>query len=223
MIGAVLVPGMAWGCRLALVLAVDVSGSVDPEEYRIQMHGLAEALRDGVVSEALVQARAQVALVQWTGTTRQVVSVPWRQITGFDAAEDLAADVDKAPREWRIYSTAIGDALQFILAEFSKVPECDRFVIDLSGDGFSNEGEEPLDVHPALRRARVTVNALAIEASETDLAEYFRENVITGEGAFVVTADGFFEYARKMRQKLRRETTIQMSVVDGPAPRREQD
>ncbi|HHS89333.1 MAG TPA: DUF1194 domain-containing protein, partial [Rhodobacteraceae bacterium] len=57
----------------------------------------------------------------------------------------------------------------------------------------------------------------------TDLAEYFRENVITGEGAFVVTADGFFEYARKMRQKLRRETTIQMSVVDGPAPRREQD
>ena len=83
----------AQACDLALVLAVDVSGSVDAEEYRIQMDGLAEALRDPIVSEALVRAEAHLMLVQWTGATRQMVTLPWRAMTNFVAVEEFAADV----------------------------------------------------------------------------------------------------------------------------------
>lgn len=208
-----LVPGAAAACGLALVLAVDVSGSVDREEYRIQMDGLAEALRDSVVSEALVQAQAQVLLLQWTGSSRQAVSVPWTALTGFDAVEALARQIETAPRLWRNYSTAVGEALGFALAQFDQVPDCARRVIDVSGDGPSNEGVEPKSLHARLRAAGVVVNALAIEESEPDLTAWFFENVLVGEGAFVITAAGFAEYPTAIRRKLLREVTKQTAAV----------
>lgn len=205
--------GPAAACRLALVLAVDVSGSVDPSEYEIQMRGLAEALRDAVVSEALVRAEAAVTLVQWTGSTRQVVSVPWTRTLTFEEVDALALKIETTGRKWRNFSTAIGEALDFARAQFDSAPACDRRVIDLSGDGVSNEGREPRDHHAALRAAGITVNALAIEASVEDLTAYFWENVITGEGAFVATADSFADYPDRIRQKLIRETTKQLACV----------
>ena len=93
-------------CELALVLAVDISGSVDPEEYRIQMDGLAEALRDGVVAEALLDQQAMVTLLQWTGATRQRQTLPWTQMTSFAVIEQFAEDVQRDGRIWRNYSTA---------------------------------------------------------------------------------------------------------------------
>lgn len=82
-------------------------------------------------------------------------------------------------------------------------------MIDLSGDGVSNEGMEPDQVHKALRDAGVIVNALAIEASEPELTACFFENVITGEGAFVVSAGSFEDYPDRIRRKLLREVTHQ--------------
>lgn len=206
----------AQACDLALVLAVDVSGSVDAQEYRIQMDGLAEALRDSVVSEALVRAEAKVMLVQWTGATRQRVTIPWTHMTNFVAVEGFAAAVASDQRVWRNYSTAVGEALSFSLAQFGDVPECTRHLIDLSGDGPSNEGVSPEGQRAALRAANVTVNAIAIEESEPDLTAYFFENVITGEGAFVETAVDFDDYPEKIRRKLLREITKQTAEV---APR----
>ena len=87
--------GPAHACELALALAVDVSGSVDPREYRIQMQGLAEALRDGVVSEALVRGEAQVMLMQWSGNSRQRISIPWLQVRNFDDVEALALRIER--------------------------------------------------------------------------------------------------------------------------------
>ena len=199
----------AQACDLALVLAVDVSGSVDTEEYRIQMDGLAEALRDPIVSEALVRAEAQLMLVQWTGATRQTVTLPWRAMTNFVAVEDFAADVAADTRVWRNYSTAVGEALNFSMQQFDQVAGCRRHLIDLSGDGRSNEGVSPQGQHMALRAAGVTVNAIAIEESEPDLTAYFFENVIVGEGAFVETAADFDDYPEKIRRKLLREITKQ--------------
>lgn len=199
----------AAACDLALVLAVDVSGSVDMQEYRIQMDGLAQALRDPVVSEALVRAQAEVMLVQWTGATRQKVSLPWTSMTNFIAVETFAAEVAADPRIWRNYSTAVGEALSFSMQQFEEVAHCTRHLIDLSGDGPSNEGVTPDGHHPALRAAGVTVNAIAIEESEPDLTAYFFENVIVGEGAFVETAIDFDDYPEKIRRKLLREITKQ--------------
>jgi Ca-activated chloride channel family protein len=210
-------PIYAGACDLALAMAVDVSGSVDPQEYRIQMDGLAAGLRDGVVSEALVKAEAQVALVHWTGSSRQALTIPWRQIRTFEDIDRFADEVEIAERPWRNFSTAIGEALQFTLKKTALVPGCRRIVIDVSGDGVSNEGVEPIHILPAIRAANVTVNALVIEGTDEDLTGYFWENVISGEGSFVVTANGFEQYAEKMRQKLVRETTVQVSrlqVVD---------
>ena len=180
----VAVPAQA--CELALALAVDVSGSVDPSEYSIQMSGLAEGLRDGIVAEALVREEAQVMLMQWSGSSRQVVSLPWRQLRSFEDVERLAQDIENTPRAWRNFSTAIGEALVLLDREMAR-PRCARLVIDISGDGPSNEGIAPRDVHARLKRRGVTVNALVIEGNGDDRTSYFWENVIMGEGAFVVT------------------------------------
>jgi len=211
-----LLPVQASACDLALALAVDISGSVDPQEFRIQMQGLAEALRDGVVSEALVRGEAAVMLVQWTGTSRQDVTIPWTQIQSFEDAEALAQRIETAPRRWRNFSTAIGDALTFVLDQWPDAPECRRKIIDVSGDGISNEGRAPAELRPALSALGVTVNALAIEESEDDLTAYFWENVIHGEGAFVVTANTFEEYPGRIRQKLLREVIAPVSQVAPP-------
>ena len=204
----------ALACDLALALAVDVSGSVDTSEYSIQMDGLAAGLRDPVVSEALVRADARLMLVQWTGSTRQKVTLPWTRIDSFEALDDFADQVARDPRVWRNFSTAIGEALEMTVARFDEVPNCNRHLIDISGDGVSNEGVEPGEIHDILRQRGVTVNAIAIEESEPDLTAYFFENVIVGEGAFVVSASGFDDYPERIRKKLLKEVTRQAAGLD---------
>ncbi|WP_386628278.1 DUF1194 domain-containing protein [Sulfitobacter geojensis] len=209
-----ILPLPAAACGLALVLAVDVSGSVDQREYRIQMDGLAEALRDGIVVDALIDQEAQVSLIQWSGSSRQEVSVPWTQLTRVADVYRLADAIEAAPRRWRNYSTAIGEALALAIAAFEdleKTTACDRRVIDVSGDGVSNEGPSPQSMRQALRRAAINVNALAIEEEGEDLTAYFYENLIDGEGAFVITANGFQDYPAQIQRKLQRETTKQLS------------
>lgn len=205
-------PGRTIACELALVLAVDVSGSVDRHEYRTQMDGLAAGLRDGIVTEALVSQQAQVTLVQWSGLSRQQQTVPWTPLkTPADVAV-LADQIARDPRLWRNYSTAIGEALQLSVDVLQQV-SCTRKVIDVSGDGVSNEGAAPQTLQSALHAQNIIVNALAIETDDTDLTGYFFENVIHGEGAFVVTANGFEDYPAKIRRKLQRETTKQLSAL----------
>lgn len=204
---------MVRACDLALLLAVDVSGSVDATEYDIQMNGLAAGLRDGIVVEALIKAEAAVAVMQWTGADRQVMSVPWMWVRNGAEAAALAAAVDAAPRGWRRYSTAIGDALTRAAHEFETGPDCRRMVLDVSGDGPSNEGSAPEGARKRLGDMGATVNGLVIETNEEDLTAYYWENVITGPGAFVVTALGFEEYPRRIRQKLVREVALQLSEV----------
>lgn len=213
-VGCLALPGPAVACDLALALAVDVSGSVDSDEYRIQMDGLAAGLRDPVVSEALVRAQARLMLVQWTGSSRQQITIPWTRIDSFGALDLFAVQVADDPRLWRNYSTAVGEALSHTLAAFAPVSDCTRRLIDLSGDGVSNEGIEPTEVHRALRKAGITVNAIAIEQHEPDLTAYFYENVIVGEGAFVVAADSFKDYPDRIRKKLLREVTRQTARLD---------
>jgi len=193
---------------------VDISGSVDRQEYALQMNGLAAALRDPTVADALVDAKAAVMLVQWTGSSRQIISMPWRRITDLDQLEGMAVEVENTKRQWRNFSTAIGEALEFAAAQFSEVRDCKRKVIDVSGDGYSNEGVNPLAIRGRLDDDGFTVNALSIEGSANNLTEYFWNNVVTGQGAFVMTANSFDEYPERIRQKLVREVTKKISSLD---------
>ena len=205
-------PRAALACGLALVLAVDVSGSVDSREYDIQMKGLAAALRDGVVQDALVDAQARLTVVQWTGSSRQRQTIPWTAMTTVADVRAFADQVDTDFRRWRNFSTAIGEAVALSAELFDLVPGCERRVIDVSGDGVSNEGDPPRDFYPMMKDKDIVINALAIETDATDLTAYFYENLIVGEGAFVITANGFEDYPAQIRRKLQRETTKQLSL-----------
>ena len=206
-----ILPTLAPACELALVLAVDVSGSVDPQEYGVQMQGLALALNDDVVASALVDQRAQLKLFQWLGSSRQVQSLPWTQMSSYADVAAFSQAITDAPRRWRNFSTALGEAVQVSAASFDAVPECYRRVIDVSGDGISNEGIVPIKMRNLLTQQGIVVNALAIETDDADLTGYFYENLIWGEGAFVITANGFVDYPAQIRRKLQRETTKQLS------------
>ena len=206
-----LAPIRAAACDIALILAVDVSGSVDTNEYEIQMSGLAEALRDGAVSEALVLKQAAVEVIQWTGTGRHRVSLPWTRIRNFEDTDRLADEIENNQRIWRNFSTALGEALRFAQSRFKEVPDCTRRVIDVSGDGRSNEGIRPPELHDALRADGIIVNALAIEAYDKGLTRYFEDEVIVGPGAFAIRADSFEDYPDRIRRKLLREVTKQLS------------
>jgi Ca-activated chloride channel family protein len=219
LIAAFLTVPSVQACEVALALTVDISGSVDKEEFRLQMDGLAGALRDPTVAEALVSKKASVMLVQWTGTSRQKRSISWRSMADYEAVETMAEAVEKAPRAWRNFSTAIGDALTFTSAFFDEVSECKRKVIDVSGDGYSNEGTTPIQIRSHLQQEGFTINGLAIEGSAEDLTGYYRDNVIAGNGSFVMTANTFEEYPIRIKQKLFREVTNQLAALGVPLKR----
>ena len=204
----------AKACNIALALTVDVSGSVNSEEYALQMNGLAAALRDPTVADALVKEKASVMLVQWSGTSRQKVVLRWRHIITREHVDELANRVESIPRVWRNFSTAIGDALIFTASHFEEVPQCKRKVIDVSGDGYSNEGVDPFLIRREMASRGFTVNGLAIEGSVEKLTQYYLTDVIAGPGAFAMTANNFEEYPKRIRQKLLREVSKQIVLLD---------
>jgi len=198
-------------CDVALALTVDVSGSIDNNEYRLQMTGLAHALDDPAVADALVAAKAKVAVVLWSGASRQEVTIGWRDMSSVADVETLAADVRTIERPWRHFSTAIGEMLQVSYQLLNEV-SCKRQVIDVSGDGVSNEGQEPDGMRDALVDRGVRINGLAIlGATGDDLVKYFRDHVIGGPNAFVYSATGYDDYPRAIKRKLLDEVTEPVS------------
>ncbi len=202
-------------CKLALVLALDVSGSVDQKEYRLQTKGLAQAFRSPEIKAAITfpgNRAIAATVVQWSGDPHQLQVVPWT-LLGDDGSINAFADrISRVERAFKPYSTAIGNALTYSARLFQNNPYgCDRQVIDVSGDGPNNEGE---DVEPARNRVvgkGVTVNGLAILGPREFLAAYYRESVMGGNGAFVISANTFQDYPEAIRRKLLRE--IQPPIV----------
>lgn len=202
----------ALACDVALVLALDVSGSVDPMEYRLQAEGLSDALGDPVVSEALVNAKAIVAVVQWSGEPHQSVAVSWTPTDTHAEVAALRARIEAVPRQFRNYSTGIGEAIRVSVELHQTAPRaCRRKIIDVSGDGPSNEGIAPGSVRDLLDDAKITVNGLAIEGSEDGIAAYYESQVIHGPGAFVEIARGFKDFPRAIRRKLLRELASRLA------------
>ncbi|WP_366553060.1 DUF1194 domain-containing protein [Aquibaculum sediminis] len=194
---------------LALVLAVDASSSVNAYEFNLQMNGIADAFSDPEVQGAIsgVGDRGMaVVLVQWGSQGEQVVAVDWTLIYDSASASAFAAAVEAAPRYVDGGSTAIGNVLRFATRLLASAPyQGMRQVIDVSGDGRTNQGIASRSGREEAMAAGVTVNGLAILNEEPGLDLYYRDNVVGGPGAFVLSAVNYEDFGRAMRLKLVRE------------------
>ena len=203
---ACLVAAPVPACETALVLSIDVSGSIDRSEYRLQTEGLAAALRDPEVAEALVRGQVALAVVQWSGASQQALVLPWQRMLTPDAVTRYATRAAAVPRAFEGSDTAVGQGMRFALAQFAAVPDCRKQVIDVSGDGQENAGFTDARARSEAVAAGVSINAIAIEepGPAAPVTSYYRGWVIT-PGGFVVTARGLQDYARTLRLKLLRE------------------
>ncbi len=194
---------------LELVLAVDASSSVTQWEFELQMRGVADAFRDPEVQGAIQAAGdlgIAVALVQWSGRDRQVLAVDWMQVFDPSSAEEFAAQIDNAPRYIVGGSTALGNAIAFSydLLTFNAY-EGRRRVMDLSGDGRTNQGIQTSKARDRVVDQGVIINGLAILNEDPSVDAYYLGNVIGGFGSFVMTAIDYNDFARAIRLKLLRE------------------
>ncbi|WP_299676827.1 DUF1194 domain-containing protein [uncultured Roseobacter sp.] len=207
------------GCRQALALGLDVSGSVDLREYRLQIDGLITALNAPEVTRLLLSTpSAPVALLvyEWSGPADQAVLVPWTRIDGPERLADISMALAETERRDATPGTALGIAMETGARYLDEQKGCWTRTLDISGDGRSNLGPRPRDVKDAIGARGITINALVIGADAPaigdqrhveigELSSYFRTEVITGPDAFVQTALGFEDYAAAMTAKLKRE------------------
>ncbi|MGK7344731.1 MAG: DUF1194 domain-containing protein, partial [Candidatus Nitrospinota bacterium M3_3B_026] len=216
-------PARAGPVDLELVLAVDASSSVDRSEFDLQMQGLAGAFRDPKVQAAIEAAGdlgIAVTLVQWSGARRQEVAVPWTRVADAGAAEALAERIATTPRFVIGGGTALGSAMAFALGRFRDNGfDGRRRVIDVSGDGRANQGRLPGQVRDEAVGAGVTVNGVAILNEERALDRYYRDNVIGGTAAFLLTAADYEDFARAIVAKLVRELSgVPVARTPRPPP-----
>lgn len=207
--------------QLELVLAVDVSLSVSPEEYNLQIRGLADAFRHDAVIAAIRSvgdSGIAVTLLQWSDNNQQGIAVDWTWITNQSEARLFAARIAATPRLFPGDGTAITRALESSIAVFGLNRFTgDRKVIDLSGDGVDNRGPTPRTWRDIAVSAGITVNGLAILNEEENLDLYYLENVIGGTGAFVIVAADYHDFADAILRKLIREISA-APLAAAPSP-----
>lgn len=199
-------------CRQALALGLDVSGSVDGREYRLQLDGLAAALSSPDVKAALMQfpsAPVSLSVFEWSGEGQHRIVLPWIVLNSPAALSDVTETLFATQRQLKSQATAIGSALVEGGTLLAARGTCWTRTLDLSGDGISNEGPRPRDVKENPLLSGITVNGLVIGSEQQNelarLAAYFKAEVIRGADAFVETAFGFAEYEAAMTRKLLRE------------------
>jgi Ca-activated chloride channel homolog len=190
---------------LAMVFAVDGSASVTYEEFGLIAGGMAAALRDPTVAAGLT-GTSMLALLLWSGSGQQDIITGWTRINTAADLRGFADDLDNMPRTVRAGSTAIGEALLASLTLLAKVPEVPkRNIVNVIGDGRSNDGIAPGPIRDRMAAADLTINGLCILHEEPDLLAFYTDEVIGGPGAFAVTCRDYQDFTEAMRQKLTRE------------------
>ena len=202
---------------LLLVLASDVSRSVDQPKFQLQRDGYVAALNDPRVIEAIqsgAHRRIALCFVEWSGAGAQKVVVDWTLIDGGDAARKFSDALVEAPRSFAD-RTSISGAIDFSMEQFSRAAfESKRRTIDVSGDGTHNSGRGLLAAREDALAQGVTINGLVILSERPlpwnpehtnppgGLAKYFQDNVIGGPGAFVMVAENFQSFGQAIISKL---------------------
>ena len=210
-----------------LVLAVDVSFSMDPQEQRLQREGYVAALRSGEVRAAIGQGligRIAVLYMEWAGADDQTVVVDW-QVLSDPASIDAFADSIAAAPLSRVYRTSISAALSRAshLLESNDIRGLRR-VIDMSGDGPNNQGGPVEDARDRVLAAGITINGLPLMLTRpfsspfdmADLDAYYSRCVIGGPGAFVVPVRDTADFPDAIRRKMVMEIAGRMPA--GPLP-----
>ena len=207
-------PARAESVSTALVLAADISSSIDEGNFALQRRGYAAALTDERVMRA-IQDTARgcigVCYFEWASCDRQHVLVPWMRVAGPQDGARIGAILEAAPRPFD-GSTGLGPALGFAMQLLAAAPfnSADK-VIDVSGDGPNNDGDEPDRARDRAVALGVRVNGLAIRGGYQTfpgvitLPEYYEDNVKGGAGAFVIEAESFETFGATLVAKLRRE------------------
>lgn len=197
----------ASACALALVLAMDGSASVDAREHQLQLNGLANALSDPEVVQAIeLVGGIYVNSFEWSGRYKQVQQLDWQFLSDAASAQKASGILRTALRGHTEFPTALGYALGHASVLMEKAPMvCRRKVIDVAGDGINNDGFGPSSAYKAFNFDGITVNGLVIAGADTAPLEYYRANVIKGHGAFIEVAATYDDYADAMKRKLIRE------------------
>jgi hypothetical protein len=191
---------------LQLVLAVDVSGSVDATEYALQKGGYVNAFNNAAIQAAIAATPGGVGVtyVEWSGAAQQAQLVGWTHLTDAASSSAFATAVAGTSRAFSGL-TSISGAIDFSAALFDTVFTSGRKVIDISGDGTNNDGGSVTVARDAAVGAGITINGLAIGG--TGLLTYYTDNVIGGTGAFALQAATFADFESAVTTKLFREIT----------------
>lgn len=199
---------LARSVDVALVLAVDVSGSVSADRFELQRRGYAKAFASPEVLAAIAAGQNHailVTLVEWSGADHQQQVIGWTLIDGPQAAQTFGSALGEAPRAFADW-TSISGALDYATALFASAgADAGRKVIDVSGDGINNNGRELAAARADALRTGLTINGLAILWDYPALDVYYRDNVIGGPGAFAVVAHDVSDFGTAILDKLVRE------------------
>jgi hypothetical protein len=206
----------AWAERvdLQLVLAVDISGSVDSEEAKLQRDGYVQALTHPAVLAAIQSGplkRIGVTYVEWAGDHYQEILADWAVIDGPESAQAFAGRIARQPIDTAQW-TSISAVIRFGMDMFDLSPfQGSRRVIDISGDGANNNGETIIPARDRAVAKGIIINGLPIVNGRSsrygmpqipNLDEYYRDCVIGGPGSFLIVANGFTDFARAIRRKM---------------------
>lgn len=202
---------------LLLVLAADVSRSVDHKKFQLQREGYAAAIADKRVLDAISSGRHRriaICFVEWSGSSAQQLVIDWTVIDGNDSARKFGDQLLELRRSFA-ERTSISGAIDYSMALFDRAPfQSARRTIDISADGTNNSGREVTSARDDAVAKGVTINALAILSErpltwnpehthpQGGLANYFRNNVIGGPGAFVIEAENFEAFGQAIVRKL---------------------
>jgi hypothetical protein len=199
-----------------LVLAVDVSRSIDEDEARLQREGYRAAIVDPRVVEAIrggMMGAIAIAYVEWAGIEYQRTVLPWARIASQQDAEDWAQALEQAPRA-SLSWTSISGGIDYSRKVLADAPfDGMRRVIDVSGDGVNNSGPAVEQMRDRAVSEGITINGLPImndrptfgRMPPIPLDQYYAEQVIGGPGAFVIAAEDFSAFGNAVRRKLIRE------------------
>ena len=192
---------------LALVLAVDVSASVDYDEFALMIGGLSAAfLEADVIAAATGGRRGAVAVTALFWSEAQAVALGWTRLASASEGAGIAAALLAAPRQPRAGATALGEGLVAALTLLGRCPAAAaRLVVDVSGDGAGNRGRPSGPVRDVAVAAGVVINGLAVVNEEPDLLVHYTAEVIGGPGSFAMECADFADFAEAIGRKLVRE------------------